>query len=175
MMKMDISAQYVKTRNQVFSGLHFKHIKDPHTALTAGGVISSLRGANVNNSSTKYRVDYKTYLKSMAWKKKKNDWIDSGRPLECWACGKLMPANRSGFNFHHRTYKNLGHERLDDLVLLCMADHQQLSKDWEFSRKVTGHCLRNETHMYIVLNREIRGLSTKKDNRVMKYLGAFCE
>ena len=86
-----------------------------------------------------------------------------------------MPSNRSGFNFHHRTYENLGNEKLDDLVLLCMADHEQLSKDWEFSRKVTGHCLRNETHMYVVLNRDFRGLSTKPNNPVMKYLGAFCE
>jgi hypothetical protein len=129
----------------------------------------------MNNSSTKYRVDYKTYLQSMAWKKKKNDWVDSGRPLECWACGRPMPANRSGFNFHHRTYENLGYEKLDDLVLLCMADHEQLSKDWEIARQCFGHCLRNETHIYIVHNRELNGLSTNKNHPVMKYLGAFCE
>lgn len=86
-----------------------------------------------------------------------------------------MPINRSGFNFHHRTYKNLGNEKLDDLVLLCMADHAQLSKDWEETKVIKGHCLRNETHMYIVLNREFRGLSTNKNHPVMKYLGAFCE
>jgi hypothetical protein len=129
----------------------------------------------MNNFSTKNRVDYKTYLQSTAWKMKKNEWVASGRPLECWACGKPMPSNRSGFNFHHRTYENLGHERLDDLVLLCMYDHEKLSKDWEIARQYRGNCLRNETYMYIVLNRDIRGLSTKKDNRVMQYLGAFCE
>jgi len=129
----------------------------------------------MNNFSTKNRIDYKNYLQSTAWKMKKNQWVASGRPLECWACGRLMPINRSGFNFHHRTYENLGHEKLDDLVLLCMADHKLLSKEWEESRVVKGHCLRNATHIYIVLNREIRGLSTKSNNRVMKYLGAFCE
>ena len=129
----------------------------------------------MNNFSTKNRNDYYKYLQSDAWKKVKNDWVESGRPLECWACGKPMPSNRSGFNFHHRTYENVGHEKLDDLVLLCMADHEQLSKDWEVARQVFGHCLRNETYMYIVLNREFLGLSTNKNHPVMKYLGAFHE
>jgi hypothetical protein len=129
----------------------------------------------MNNFSTKNRVDYKKYLESTAWKMKKNQWVASGRPLECWACGRLMPINRSGFNFHHRTYENLGNEKLDDLVLLCMADHKQLSKDWEVSRQYRGNCLRNETYMYIVLNRDFLGLSTNKNHPVMKYLGAFCE
>lgn len=129
----------------------------------------------MNNFSTKNRVDYKKYLESTAWKMKKNQWVASGRPLECWACGRLMPINRSGFNFHHRTYENLGNEKLDDLVLLCMTDHEQLSKDWEMSRQYRGNCLRNETYMYVVLNRDLRGLSTNKNHPVMKYLGAFCE
>lgn len=129
----------------------------------------------MNNFSTKTRVDYKTYLKSIAWKIKKDEWVASGRPLECWACGRGMPINRAGFDFHHRTYENLGHETLDDLVLLCRDDHKQLSKDWEIARQYRGNCLHNETYIYVVLNREWRGLSTKKDHPVMKYLGAFHE
>ena len=129
----------------------------------------------MNNFSTKKRVDYKTYLESIDWKMKKNQWVNSGRPLECWACSRPMPANRAGFDFHHRTYENLGHENLDDLVLLCRADHQQLSKDWQKLRVIKGHCLRNQTYMHIVETRHLLGLSTKKDNLVMKYLGAFCE
>lgn len=172
-MELDISTPNVKTSNLQSNAYNLR--KDPCTALTARGVISSLKGANVNYFSTKTRVDYKTYLKSIAWKKKKDEWVASGRPLECWACGRAMPINRAGFDFHHRTYENLGHEKLDDLVLLCRADHEQLSKDWEQIKWVRGHCLRNETHIYIVLNREIRGLSIKSNNRVMKYLGAYCE
>lgn len=129
----------------------------------------------MNNFSTKNRIDYKKYLQSIAWRRKKDEWVASGRPLECWACGRAMPLDRAGFDFHHRTYENLGNENLDDLVLLCRADHRQLSEDWKIARQYPGNCLRNETYMYIVLNRDVRGLSTKKDNRVMQYLGAFCE
>lgn len=129
----------------------------------------------MKNFSTKNRVDYVSYLLSFDWKMKKNQWVDSGRPLECWACGRPMPSNRSGFNFHHRTYKNLGEEKLDDLVLLCMYDHDQLSQEWQQTKVIKGHCLHNATHMYIVLARENCGLSTKSTNRVMKYLGAFHE
>jgi hypothetical protein len=129
----------------------------------------------MNNFSTKNRVDYVNYLLSVDWKMKKNQWVASGRPLECWACGKPMPSNRSGFNFHHRTYENLGHEKLDDLVLLCMYDHDQLSQEWQRMRVIEGHCLRNATHIYISHKRDLLGLSTKSNNLVMKYLGAFCE
>jgi hypothetical protein len=129
----------------------------------------------MNNFSTKNRVDYKNYLKSTAWRMKKNQWVASGRPLECWACGRLMPIDRSGFNFHHRTYDNLGDEKLDDLVLLCMTDHELLSKEWKNMKSIKGHCLRNATHMYISHKRSFFGLSTNKNHPVMKYLGAFCE
>lgn len=129
----------------------------------------------MNNFSTKTRVDYKKYLNSLRWKNKKNEWVASGRPLECWACGRLMPLDRSGFDFHHRTYKNLGNENLDDLVLLCRNDHKLLSKEWEETRVIRGHCLHNATHMYISLRRDELGLSTNPNNRVMKYLGAFHE
>jgi hypothetical protein len=129
----------------------------------------------MNNFSTKKRIDYKTYLESIDWKIKKNQWVNSGRPLECWACGRLMPISRAGFDFHHRTYSNLGHENLNDLVLLCRTDHQLLSADWQKTKFIKGHCLRNETHMYIVNKRDLLGLSIKSNNPVMKYLGAFCE
>ena len=129
----------------------------------------------MSNFSTKTRVDYNNYMNSIAWVMKKNEWQFSGRPLECWACGIPMPLDRSGFNFHHRTYKNLGNENLDDLVPLCMYDHEQLTLEWKAMKHIRGHCLHNATYMYIVLNREIRGLSTKSSNPVMKYLGAFHE
>lgn len=129
----------------------------------------------MNNFSTKTRVDYNNYMNSIAWVMKKNEWQFSGRPLECWACGLLMPLNRSGFNFHHRTYKNLGNEKLDDLIPLCMTDHEQLSKEWQQMKVIKGHCLHNHTHMYISLRRDELGLSTNPNNRVMKYLGAFHE
>ena len=148
--------------------------KDPGVALTTLGVISSRREP-IMNLSTQTPIEYHSYLKSMDWKRKKVEWINSGRPRLCWACEKPMPRNKSGFNFHHRTYANLGNENLDDLVLLCMRDHQALSNEWKETKVVRGHCLHNQTHIYIVSKRAALGLCTNSNNLVMKYLGAYHE
>jgi hypothetical protein len=149
-------------------------MKDPGVALTTLGMTSS-RKEPIMYFSTSKPLDYNSYLRSLDWKRKKVEWINSGRPSMCWACEKPMPSDRSGFNFHHRTYVNLGNENLNDLVLLCSDDHRELSKEWEKLKKVSGHCLHNQTHIYIVSKRIALGLSTDKNNFIMKNLGAFHE
>jgi hypothetical protein len=149
--------------------------EDPRTALTAEGMTSSRREP-IMYFSTQKPVDYHSYLKSVDWKRKKVEWVNSGRPLKCWACEKPMPKNRSNFNFHHRTYANLGNENLDDLVLLCQYDHERLSNEWKAMRVATkGHCLHNHTHIYIFFRRLELGLSTEKSNLIMQHLGAYHE
>jgi hypothetical protein len=149
-------------------------IEDPRVALTTEGMTNSRR-ESIMNLSTRNRENYHAYLKSMEWRVKKNQWINSGRPLMCWACEKPMPKNRSGFNFHHRSYANLGNENFDDLVLLCMADHKALSKEWDELKVIRGHCLYNQTHIYVISKRINCGLSTNKNNSIMKYLGEYHE
>jgi hypothetical protein len=127
------------------------------------------------NLSTRTPIDYHSYLKSLDWKLKKSEWIRSGRPTLCWACDKPMPANKSNFNFHHRTYKNLGNENLDDLVLLCRNHHKELSEEWEVLKSIRGHCLHNQTHIYVISKRIALSLSVDKNNLVIKYLGAYHE
>ena len=147
--------------------------KDPRAALTAEGMTEPTKEDSMPYFSTPKSVDYHSYLKSVDWKRKKMEWVNSGRPTMCWACEEPMPADRSGFNFHHRTYANLGNENLDDLVLLCRTCHKNVSQEWSETKRIPGHCLHNQTHIYIVSTRIRLGLSTHSSNFIMKHLGAY--
>lgn len=124
----------------------------------------------MNNLSTRSRVDYHTYINSVAWKMKKNQWVDSGRPLMCWACEEPMPRSRSGFNFHHRTYKNLGDENLDDLVLLCRADHHYLELEFKEKKKAAGVSIESWTWLFISMMRKAYKLPPIHKSKIAKYL-----
>lgn len=52
-------------------------------------------------------------------------WLDSGLLKECYFCADPY---QKGFHLHHRTYKNLGDERLMDLVLSCEKCHSEVHK-----------------------------------------------
>jgi hypothetical protein len=146
-------------------------IEDPRVALTTEGMTNSRR-ESIMNLSTRNRENYYAYLKSLEWRVKKNQWIDSGRPTFCWACEEPMPMNMRGFNFHHRTYDNLGNENLDDLVLLCSSDHRRLSEEYE-PMKIHGMSLADWTWAYIALTRGELGLKKINESKIAKYLGEY--
>jgi hypothetical protein len=148
--------------------------KDPRAALTAEGMTSSGKEPMMYFSTSK-PLDHATYLRSMQWKIKKNEWVASGRPLECWACGEPMPRNRRGFQFHHRTYANLGNENLNDIVLLCADDHRDLEKEFKSNKKMTGISLESWTWLYISLTRFDRGLAKIKESNIAQFMGEFNE
>jgi hypothetical protein len=148
--------------------------KDPGVALTTLGMISS-REEPIMNFSTQKSIDYHSYLKSSEWKLKKNEWVASGRPLVCWACGDSMPLNRKGFQFHHRTYKNLGNEDLNDLVLLCATHHRELEEIYKTNAKANGVSLESWTYIYISMIRIESGLKPIRESHIAQYMGAFDE
>lgn len=66
-------------------------------------------------------VDYRSYIQSKEWRAKREAYWNSKLPKDCYVCG----AERTkGFHLHHRTYKNLGSERLMDLVPVCPLCHE---------------------------------------------------
>lgn len=63
---------------------------------------------------------YSQYLKSELWQRKRQDWYRSRwNKHRCYCCGrKDVP-----LQLHHKTYKRLGYERLNDLLSLCDECH----------------------------------------------------
>src|ERR1035437_26376 len=63
---------------------------------------------------------YNEYLQSDHWKELRVRYYQSKCYKNCLVCKKppVYP------NFHHRTYKRLGKERLGDIVLVCRVCHK---------------------------------------------------
>lgn len=62
-------------------------------------------------------VDYRQYIDSRAWKRKRAKVI-AERGSKCEVCGAT-----SGIQVHHKTYKRLGREAPSDLQILCGGCH----------------------------------------------------
>ena len=66
------------------------------------------------------RPDYREYLDSEAWAAKRKERFEIDR----YRCQKCLGS--TVLQVHHRTYRNLGDEPMDDLVTLCQEDHYLL-------------------------------------------------
>ena len=69
------------------------------------------------------RTAYRQYIQSPAWRKKRELYLQSKLSNDCAGCGATYT---KGFHLHHRTYKNLGVERLMDLIMLCPKCHDKV-------------------------------------------------
>lgn len=66
-------------------------------------------------------MGYDSYLLSARWARVRDRYRASGRPLTCFVCGA-----DTNLSLHHRSYKHLGFEEIDDLVVLCDQHHRHV-------------------------------------------------
>ena len=67
---------------------------------------------------TTHKQKYHRYLKSKKWKAIRMKIINERENCErCWGENRL--------EIHHKTYKNVFNEKMEDLELLCHSCHQQ--------------------------------------------------
>mgnify|MGYP000739796043 CR=1 FL=1 len=67
----------------------------------------------------KRKIEYEKYLESNHWKEIRKKALKRAG-YKCQLC-----ASNKELNVHHNTYKNLGHEDLNDLVVLCRNCHKK--------------------------------------------------
>jgi hypothetical protein len=79
--------------------------------------------------------EYNTYIQSPEWRAVRERYWTSKLPKRCWVCDT---PRRPGFHLHHRTYKNLGAERLMDLVPVCSDCHQEIHRRCPDNRGLWG-------------------------------------
>lgn len=72
----------------------------------------------------KNRAEYSRYISSAAWAQKKDKYRKSKLPQECYCCGE----HRGPKQFHHRSYRNFGRERLMDIVPVCQGCHDEVHR-----------------------------------------------
>lgn len=63
-------------------------------------------------------MDYKTYLKTDEWQRKRLDAIENARGV-CEICGSGLD-----IQVHHKTYERRGEELPEDLIVLCAKCHK---------------------------------------------------
>ena len=67
------------------------------------------------------RIDYYTYIQSDEWKAK----ATAAKEAAGWRCQICnRPSSAVQLEAHHRTYERLGHERPDDITVLCRDCHE---------------------------------------------------
>lgn len=86
----------------------------------------------VPGKATVTKAGYSEYIQSPAWRKVRDRYWASKLPKECFGCGI---ERHKGMHLHHRTYKNLGNERLMDLVPMCQQCHQDVHDLYESDPK----------------------------------------
>lgn len=78
-------------------------------------------------------AEYEAYINSMDWWRKRRQYRRSRYPQFCLVCKSPR------FQLHHRTYKNLGRERVSGLVPLCDVDHEAFHVFYEANKKPGYH------------------------------------
>ncbi len=73
--------------------------------------------------ATVSRLEYRDYINSPEWRRVRARYWASKLPQACYVCNA---PRRAGMHLHHRTYKNLGSERLMDLVPVCPSCHDRI-------------------------------------------------
>jgi hypothetical protein len=66
------------------------------------------------------RVNYYEYIQSDIWREKRNAY-GSIIGWKCEKCGRT-PA-RKFLHLHHKTYERLGHEKAEDVIMVCCFCH----------------------------------------------------
>jgi hypothetical protein len=68
------------------------------------------------------RIDYYKYIRSPKWKRLSRE----AKERSGWKCALCNSGER--LETHHKTYANLGHERPEDLIVLCHRHHEMISR-----------------------------------------------
>jgi 5-methylcytosine-specific restriction endonuclease McrA len=117
----------------------------------ARGLRPVKRGNKIASPLPRRTVDrdgYAEYIRSEAWQEVRRRFWASKLPKECYCCGR----EDGPMDLHHRTYKNLGNERLMDLVPLCrdchLTVHEMVRRRYGRTAHLWGmtNILRRERH-----------------------------
>jgi hypothetical protein len=98
------------------------------------------------------KMNYREYLKSPEWKATKIRYLKSKLPKECGVCGAAWS---NAMQFHHKTYKRLGREKLMDIVPVCDPCHLRVhALHEERNRRDLWGCLKGAKRRFERENRK---------------------
>lgn len=91
-------------------------------------------------------MSYAEYINSREWQMVRERYKESGLKKICYCCD----AHDQPLDLHHKSYKRLGHERLNDLCRACQQCHRKIHRlveergwdIWRATRHVRRQCQR---------------------------------
>jgi 5-methylcytosine-specific restriction endonuclease McrA len=95
---------------------------------------------------------YSDYINSDAWREVRRRYWASKMPKDCYVCGR---SRHPGMHLHHRTYKNLGNERLMDLVPVCPECHEEIHRLCRELRRSLWHVTKIARKRHHAAHRQI--------------------
>lgn len=88
----------------------------------AGGRRIPGKGDEFDRPATQGRVNYAEYIRGPEWRNKALI-LKARAGWQCQECGRA--SSEMTLDVHHLTYERLGHERADDLIVLCRSCHER--------------------------------------------------
>lgn len=79
--------------------------------------------------------DYQEYLKSPHWQERRLRVLARG-DNECERCRSQVD-----LAVHHKTYKNIGNEKQNDLIILCEVCHTKFHNEQKYPLRYDGTVL----------------------------------
>jgi 5-methylcytosine-specific restriction endonuclease McrA len=128
----------------------------PDGSITVDPALTSNQVQRIQGVSQR-SSEYQTYIRSAAWRRVRQRYINSRLSMTCAGCGKPWG---KGDHLHHRTYKNFGNENLRDLVPLCEPCHVEVHRlydsDPKWKRRGLWYATRAVTRKQTLLEKKIR-------------------
>lgn len=126
--------------------------------------------------------EYREYLKSLEWRKKKEQFYGSKlfkklKKDKKWICFCCEEENKP-LDMHHRTYKRLGAENISvDLVPVCRQCHEDIHKAekdgiqlWEATNHVRRNYRRKKRKIELKERDKLRKKMSKLSNKEFYWL-----
>jgi len=93
--------------------------------------IKSYSRKNLKYGKFLTKEEYLNYLNSKKWKKKREKFLKYFN-YRCFFCKETKwdytKEKLKDLEVHHRDYKTLGRERINDIIVLCSKHHNQFLK-----------------------------------------------
>lgn len=108
------------------------------------------------------KEEYNRYMSSAEWKAKRQERLEIDKHT-CRRCGSSYDVI-----VHHITYRNIGHEGMEDLVTLCRSCHAELHRAESTDRRTMG--LFN-----LDILRSVFEMASPAKGKIMSYLLEQCD
>ena len=120
-----------------------------------------LKDKKKNKGVDKRKRKYYDYLQSNEWQVKRNQLFDL-RGRVCERCNKDL--NGKIADVHHKTYKNIFNEKMEDLEVLCRPCHQKEHKNKRHSKD-------KKPKNKLSFDKKCKMLETTKGRRKLRKMG----